>query len=288
MKPLRSPIITLLTDFGIKDPYVASMKGVILNINPDCQVVDITHQIHPQDITEGAIILAHSFSYFPRGTIHLAVVDPEVGGARNPILIVTEKFFFIGPDNGIFSLALREERMKSAYVLTERRFFLPEISSTFHGRDIFAPVAGHLTLGIPPEAFGRRMDSYKTLKLPDPIIKREHLTGEVIHVDAFGNLITNIDRMTLSQFHQGRPFQIRVKKGIISTLSKGYWEGIKGDPIALFGSWGFLEIAVQEGNAQKRLQMKKGDKVFIEKRRDNRGKTQEERDKNKKVTQPSG
>lgn len=270
MKPFRTPIVTLLTDFGTKDPYVASMKGVLLNINPECRVVDITHQIPPQDIREGAFVLANAFSYFPKGTIHLAVVDPEVGGTRNPILIVTDRFFFIGPDNGIFSLALREERMKSAYVLTERRFFLPEISSTFHGRDIFAPVAGHLTLGIPPKAFGKRIGSFKTLKLPDPMVKKERLIGEVIHVDSFGNLITNIDRMTFSQFHQGSPFHIKVNKSIISRLSKGYWEGKKGDPIALFGSGGFLEIAVREGNAQKRLQIKKGDKVFIEPMRDNR------------------
>lgn len=270
MKPFKTPIITLLTDFGFKDSYVASMKGVILNINPECRVVDITHQIHPQDITEGAFVLANAFSYFPEGTIHLAVVDPEVGGARNPILIVTDRFFFIGPDNGIFSLALHEERMKSAYVLTERRFFRPEISSTFHGRDIFAPVAGHLTLGIPPKAFGKRIDSYKTLNLPDPMVKRRRLVGEVIHVDAFGNLITSIDQVTFSKFHQGRPFRIKVKNRIIPRISMGYWEGKKGELIALFGSGGFLEIAVREGNAQKRFQMKRGDKVFIEPMRDNR------------------
>ncbi len=263
MKPLGEPIVTLLTDFGTKDPYVASMKGVILGINPQCRVVDITHQIHPQDIREGAFVLANAFSYFPEGTVHLGVVDPEVGGARNPVLLVTEHFFFIGPDNGLFSLALQKERMKEAYCLTERRFFLPEVSPTFHGRDIFAPVAGHLTLGVSPKAFGKRIASLKTLTLPEPKVRGEDLIGEVIHIDSFGNLITNIDRETFSRFIQRRSFLIKAGRGTVRRVTGGYWEGKKGEPIALFGSSGFLEVAVREGSAEKRLKMKRGDRIIV-------------------------
>jgi hypothetical protein len=263
MKAMRDPIVTLLTDFGTNDHYVASMKGVILKINPHCKVIDITHHIHPQDIMEGAFVLANAFSYFPEGTVHLAVVDPEVGGPRDPILIVTDHFFFVGPDNGLFSLALRKEKIRETYVLTEKRFFLPEISQTFHGRDIFAPVAGHLTLGISPKAFGRRIDSLKTLNFPEPIVRGMNLIGEVIHIDSFGNLITNIGREGFSQFIQGRPFLIKAGKGVIKGLKDGYWEGKKNEPIALFGSGGCLEIAVREGSAEKMLKMKKGDSIRI-------------------------
>lgn len=263
---MKTPLITLLTDFGTRDHYVASMKGVILRINPKCKIVDISHQIHPQDITEGAFVLASAFSYFPEGTIHLAVVDPEVGGARHPVLLVTDHFYFIGPDNGLFSLVLRKERMKEAYILTEKRYFLPEVSSTFHGRDLFAPVAGHLTLGVSPKAFGKRVDSLKTLTFTGPRIGGEDLVGEVIHIDSFGNLITNIDRKTFLKFIQQRSFLIRAGRRTIQSLTRGYWEGKKDEPIALFGSSGLLEVAVREGSAEKMLKMKKGDPIRINKR----------------------
>lgn len=268
MKAVRNPIVTLLTDFGAKDHYVASMKGVILRINPRCKIVDITHHISPQDIMEGAFVLANAFSYFPEETIHLAVVDPGVGGARHPLLIVTDHFLFVGPDNGLFSLALRKERMKEAYVLTEKRFFQPEISQTFHGRDVFAPVVGHLTLGLSPKAFGRRIDSLKPLSFPEPIARGRNLTGEVIHIDSFGNMITNINQEGFFQFIKDRPFLIRVGKKTIRDYKRGYWEGKRNEPIALFGSGGFLEISVNEGNAQKVLKVKRGDRVFVQNARD--------------------
>src|SRR4030043_1230709 len=147
---MRNPIITLLTDFGLKDPYVASMKGVILSINPQCTLVDITHQVSPHDIREGAFILAQTYSTFPKGTIHLSVVDPGVGSARKPILIVTKNYFLMGPDNGLFAFAVKRETLKQVVVLTNQKFFLSEISSTFHGRDIFAPVAASPALGGKP------------------------------------------------------------------------------------------------------------------------------------------
>jgi S-adenosylmethionine hydrolase len=262
-KSMKNPIITLLTDFGTKDQYLASMKGVILTINPRCLLIDITHQLNPHDIEEGAFLLASAYSYFPRGTIHLSVVDPEVGGRRNPILLVTQDYFFVGPDNGLFTLVARMEKVKQVVVLTQKKYFLPKVSSTFHGRDIFAPVAAHLSLGIKPNAFGQGINSLKELKFQKPVAKEGKLLGEVVHIDAFGNLISNIEEGRLLRFIQNRPFAIRAGKKVISGLKKGYWEGKNGELIALSGSGGFLEISVREGNAQKMLKVKKGDPIQI-------------------------
>jgi len=260
---MRNPVITLLTDFGLKDPYVASMKGVILSINPKCTLVDITHQVNPHDIREGAFILAQTYSTFPKGTIHLAVVDPGVGSPRNPVLFVTKNYFLIGPDNGLFSIALKAETVKQAVVLTNQKFFLSEISSTFHGRDIFAPVAAYLSLGVKPESFGPLFKSWHEISFPDPAMKQGNLTGEIVHVDAFGNLVSNIDRKSLLQFSKGRFFVIKIAKRTMRGLKKGYWEGRKDEPMALIGSGGFLEISIREGNAQKILKVKRGDRVIV-------------------------
>jgi S-adenosyl-L-methionine hydrolase (adenosine-forming) len=260
---MRNPIITLLTDFGTKDYYVASMKGVILKINPQCFLVDITHQVNPHDIREGAFILAHTYSYFPKGTIHLSVVDPGVGGLRKPILLVTQNYFFIGPDNGLFSLVAWKEKVKRVVVLAKEKYFLPKVSATFHGRDLFAPAAAHLSLGIKPNAFGFVTNSLEEVGFQKPIIKEKKLSGEIFHIDAFGNLITNIDEKGLFRFINGRSFVIRAGKKAVHGLKKSYWEGKKGEPIALVGSGGFLEISVREGNAQKALKVKRGDPIHI-------------------------
>jgi S-adenosylmethionine hydrolase len=264
---MRNPIITLLTDFGLRDPYVASMKGVILSINPQCTLVDITHQVSPHDIKEGAFTLAQTYSTFPKGTIHLAVIDPGVGSARKPVLFVTKKYFFVGPDNGLFTIALKAETVKQAILLTNQRFFLSEVSSTFHGRDMFAPVAAYLSLGVKAESFGPSIKSWHEISFPDPVMKQGKLIGEIVHVDAFGNLVSNIARKNLLQFSKDDSFAVRVGRKTIQGLAKGYWEGIKSEPIALIGSGGFLEISVREGNAQKLLNIKKGDRVMVRRER---------------------
>jgi hypothetical protein len=258
------PILTLLTDFGLKDPYVASMKGVILGINPRCTLVDITHQVSPHDIREGAFILAQTYSTFPMGTIHLAVVDPGVGSPRKPVLLVTKKYFFVGPDNGLFTLPLRRERVKQAVLLTNQKFFLSQVGSTFHGRDIFAPVAAYLSLGVKPEAFGPPIKSWRKISFPDPAVKQGKLIGEIVHVDAFGNLISNIDRRNLLRFSKGQPFTTKIGKRMMTGLEKGYWEGKKDEPMALIGSAGFLEISIREGSAQQALKMTRGDRVVVQ------------------------
>jgi S-adenosylmethionine hydrolase len=260
---MKNSIVTLLTDFGIKDHYVASIKGVILSINPRCLLIDITHQLNSHDIEEGTFILASAYSYFPKGTIHLCVVDPGVGGSRKPILLVTRNYFFVGPDNGLFTLVLQREKVKQIVAITEKKYFLPKVSRTFHGRDVFAPVAAHLSLGVKPSAFGYEINYLNKLRVQKPIVKEGKLLGEILHIDAFGNLISNIDEEKLFRFIQNKPFSIQAGKGLISGLKKAYWEGKKGELIALFGSGGFLEISAREGNAQKMLKVKKGDPIWI-------------------------
>ena len=260
---MRNSVITLLTDFGTKDHYVASMKGTILNINPRCTLIDITHHITPHDIKEGAFLLGNAYSSFPKGTIHLSVVDPGVGGLRKPILLVTTNYFFVGPDNGLFTFALKREKVKKAVALTNPKYFLSPVSNTFHGRDLFAPVAAYLSLGVKPEAFGPELNSWVELDFAKPRIREGRLIGEILHIDAFGNLISNIDKEQLFHFVKDHSFVIRVGKRTIRGLKKGYWEGKRNEAMALIGSGGFLEISVREGNAQKVLRVKKGDQVTI-------------------------
>jgi len=257
-------IITLLTDFGVKDQYLASMKGVILGINPHATLVDITHQVTPQDIQEGAFLLANTYAFFPKATIHLAVVDPGVGGPRKPILLVTQNHYFVGPDNGLFTFVARREKVIKAVILMNSNYFLPRMSNTFHGRDLFAPVAAHLSLGVKPEAFGNRVDSWVSLEVVEPHAKGDVLTGEVIHIDAFGNLISNIQEEQLTRFTKRRPFSIRAGSRTIPGVKRGYWEGKKGEVIALIGSGGFVEVSVREGHAAKALKTRRGDPIKVQ------------------------
>jgi S-adenosyl-L-methionine hydrolase (adenosine-forming) len=256
-------IITLLTDFGTRDHYVASMKGVILSINPRCTLVDITHQVNPHDIKEAGFLLANSYSCFPKGTIHLCVVDPGVGGARMPILMIAGDHFFVGPDNGLFTLMACREKVKRVIALTNPRFFLPSLSATFHGRDIFAPVAAHLSRGVNPRAFGAKMNDWVKLDVGESARRGGRLRGEVIHVDVFGNLVTNVTEKALSDFTQGHPFFIRVGRRTIRGRRGGYWQGKPSELMGLIGSGGFLEISIREGNAQETLRLKKGDEIQI-------------------------
>ncbi len=264
---MKNPIITMLTDFGTKDYYVSAMKGVILSINPKCLLIDISHEVPKQDVKEGAFILGNAFSYFPKGTIHLAVIDPGVGSERKPILIRTENYFFIGPDNGLFTIAAMKDRVRKVIQLTNKRYFLSNISSTFHGRDIFAPVAGYLSLGIKPDVFGKEIGKWVKLDFSGPNIKGDKLLGEIIHIDSFGNLISNIDQDRFLKFINAHSFSIKVKNRKVSHIKRGYWEGRDKELIALFGSGGYLEIAVKDGSAKSILNAKKGDSIIVERGR---------------------
>ena len=259
---MTHPIITLLTDFGNKDHYVGVMKGVIFAINPKATIVDISHQISPQNIVEGAFLLSNVYTYFPQGTIHIAVVDPGVGSERKPILVKGENSFFVGPDNGIFGLLYDKFKKHSVIELTNPRFFLKSISTTFHGRDIFAPVAAYLSLGFPPLKMGKEIKNFQSLSLPQPIVKGGKIKGMVIYIDSFGNVITNISVHHLKKLRK-KYYKIKIGNKVISGLSKNYQEVKKGELLATIGSSDLLEISVREGSAQKNLKSKTGNRVSV-------------------------
>ncbi len=272
----KRPIVTLLTDFGTKDSYVGIMKGIISGINPDANIIDLCHEIGPQDIFEGAYILHSSYKFFPEGTIHVAVVDPGVGTKRKIICAKIRDYLFLVPDNGILSLVLSDEKPQIIIEVTNKKYFLPEtcpelvsgVSNTFHGRDIFAPVAAYLSKGINPLKLGKKLRKIKEIDLPAPDHSKQGvLKGEVIYIDAFGNLITNINwwhGQTL--FVRGTTkWDIIIKAGKrrVRGISHSYADVPVGEPLAIFGSSGYLEISVNRGSARDVLGLKKGDSIIV-------------------------
>lgn len=251
-------IITLTTDFGIDSPYVAQMKGVILTIAPSATIIDITHAIPPQDIFAGAIALADSARWFPPNTVHVAVVDPGVGTARRMIAVRAANHWFLAPDNGLLGPVLGDEPAMTAYSLENRGLWLAEVSSTFHGRDIFAPVAARLSLGIAADELGPRIGAMADINLPAPKISADEIVGEVIAVDSFGNLITNI---TESEYRNwlphGKP-QIACGTIVVGRIVRTYGEANPGECVALFGSTGRLEVSVAGGSAAQQLKLARG------------------------------
>ncbi|MDD5093948.1 MAG: SAM-dependent chlorinase/fluorinase [Dehalococcoidia bacterium] len=249
-------IITLISDFGTRDAYVGAMKGVILGINPAARVIDITHEIEPQNISQAAYILNSVHHYFPEGTVHLVVVDPSVGSDRRAIILRTDKALFVAPDNGVLSYVSGD--MIEAAVITNSHFWLKPVSATFHGRDIFAPVAAHLSLGNPLYDFGAGTSSLVVLPSLQPKIEGDGtIIGKVVHIDHFGNLITNMKQSDLPE----AVLQIEVKGHVIQGLSSSYAKG--SELLALIESNGFLEIALQNGNAAALLAARVGDQVRV-------------------------
>lgn len=252
-------LIAIVTDFGLKDGFVGTMKGVIYGINPQSVIVDISHDISPQNIREGLFVLESSYRYFPEETIFLVVVDPGVGSHRKALLLKAEKYFFIGPDNGIFSFLYKKEKPEIIEI-TNRDYCLPEISQTFHGRDIFAPVAGHISKGIDYSLMGRKIDNIILLPgLVPEILPDKKIMGQIIYIDKFGNLITNITE----NFLNNRDITIKLKNTIITGLSTSYGEVSPGKPLAIIGSSGYLEIAVNHGNAGDLFCCHGGEKIFL-------------------------
>jgi len=246
------PILTLTTDFGLSDPFVGVMKGVILRIAPDATIVDICHDVPPQNLVAGALILESAFPYFPPGTIHVVVVDPGVGSERAPVAIQTEEHYFVGPDNGLIVSAVSPHaRIRGRVRLTNSAYHRHPVSATFHGRDIFAPVAAHLAAGIPFEELGEPIQQLVSLHLPRPVPRDDELELHVLHVDRFGNLITDLRADDLARFSQGRPVVFRIGEVKIAGTHRAYADVEKGRPVAYFGSAGRLEIAVREGNASE-------------------------------------
>jgi S-adenosylmethionine hydrolase len=274
-----SPIVTLTTDFGYDDAYVAAVKGAILNINPGASIVDVSHSIRPQDILQAAFILNAAYRYFPKQTVHVAIVDPGVGSERRGVILKTASAIFVAPDNGILSYVIDDlfseknvplieqthgltevvfKKGLEAAAITDPRFWRQPVSPTFHGRDIFAPVAAGLSLGISPYEFGEKISSLHVLPVPRPSLDADgNVAGQVLHVDRFGNLITNIGSGTLP----GKNVVIEIGGRCIQGISDYYSqsEGI----MAVVGSSGYLEISLRDGSACDFLDMAVGDEIRV-------------------------
>jgi S-adenosylmethionine hydrolase len=249
-------LITLLTDFGTADYFVGAMKGVILSLNRDARIVDITHEIPPQDIEAGAFNLMAVYESFPAGTVHVAVVDPGVGSNRRPILVSAAQQFFVGPDNGLFSYIYERERDGKVFHLTNERYFRPHVSPTFHGRDVFAPVAGALSLGVSPEQLGDEITDYVRLPHLVPESSAENvIAAAIIHIDRFGNCITNLTPNHLSEAMIAAGMGLTVNGRKITKFRRFFAEDTDapGELFAIWGSAGFLEIAAYRASAAQLL-----------------------------------
>ena len=249
-------IITLTTDFGVADPFVGIMKGVILGIAPDVRMVDLCHEIAPQDVVGGALALEAAAPHFPPGTVHLAVIDPGVGSERAAIAIESERAFYVGPDNGLFELALRGDPLVRAVRLTNPTYHRPPVSPTFHGRDIFAPAAAHLAADVLLESMGEPIDGLVSLNLPHPKRIGDSLEIHVLHVDRFGNLVTDIDGTGLANWLGPRKqtsLRLAIGSSTIRGLSKTYSDALPTALLAYFGSSGHLEIGIRNGSAARVL-----------------------------------
>lgn len=259
----KNDVIALLTDFGTRDYFVAAMKGVIYKINPKAVVVDITHEVPPQDIATGAFVLRAVYKWFPPGTVFVAVVDPGVGTERAPLLLKTKNFYFVGPDNGLLSPAAEEDGVEEAYYITYR---LPEVSYTFHGRDIFAPAAALLSLGVPPEALGRRVETWRRIEIPKAAVSDNVLYTEVVYVDRFGNVYTSAREEVFKIAERGSDLCIETPSGELKIkFVETYGRASSGETVALINSEGYLEIAVVGGDAAGRHGLRPGHKLKIRK-----------------------
>jgi S-adenosyl-L-methionine hydrolase (adenosine-forming) len=255
-------IITLTTDFGTRDWFVGTMKGIMLGINSRAAIVDLTHEIPPGDIRAGAFALMAGCRYFPKGTVHMAVVDPGVGSQRQAIAVQTVDYFFVGPDNGVLSWALPREKIKAIRQLDNPKYFLKTISRTFHGRDIFAPVAAHLSRGLSLERLGRELKDFVRLPWLKPTRQRGEICGEILYIDHFGNAITNIEAVLVS----GRrkvTCEVIGRRKVRCPLAAFYGAVPANSPVAVIGSSGFLEIAVNGSSAAQRFGLKIGNALIV-------------------------
>jgi S-adenosylmethionine hydrolase len=264
---MARPVIAFLTDFGTKDHYAGAVKGVVLSICPEAACVDITHEIPPHDVMAGALELAAAYKYFPRGTVFLVVVDPGVGSTRRPIAADAGGYCFVAPDNGVLTLVFRETPPRRVVELTDRRYTRPTVSRTFEGRDRFGPAAAWLAKGIELSAFGRTLNDWQTLNVPEPIVTDARMIGEVVRVDRFGNLITNVDRRTFDRFANAEPIEIIAGTASVGKMGLTYADADAGAICALFGSSEHLEIAVNGGSAAERLALARGARITISKLR---------------------
>ncbi len=260
------PLIALITDFGEEDFFVGSIKGVIAKINPSCRVEDITHCVPSYDILAGSFILCAAYRYFPSRTIFLVIVDPEVGSLRRILLAETDEYIFIAPDNGVLSPVLEEQKAGKIIEVTNAKYFLPVPKTTFDGRDKMAPVAAWVSKGEALTSFGREVSDYERVQVKKPCLEKGAIAGQVLYVDKFGNLITNIpagETFRLMEMSDDKGLSCRVKGKKIGRFEKSYAFVEKGELLFLPGSLDLIEIAVREGSAQKKLNAVPGDGVRI-------------------------
>jgi len=262
---VSSPIITLTTDYGTSDHLVGVIKGVILKIHPDVQIVDVNHSVVPYDVLDGALSIGSAYRYFPPRTVHMVVVDPGVGTPRRPILVIANNQYFIAPDNGVLSLVYERESPIVVHHITSEHYFLRPVSATFHGRDIFAPVAAWLTKNWQADAFGEVIGDHTRFALPKPKTQDDALRGAILRVDHFGNLMTNfiIENLPESMRRPG-PVSMTVAGKTVKQFVETFAQGPAGEPVALLGSSGFIEIAVNKGNAARTLNVARGAEVVLQ------------------------
>jgi S-adenosyl-L-methionine hydrolase (adenosine-forming) len=263
---LPNPIITLTTDYGTSDHLVGVLKGVILKINPDVTIVDITHEVTPFDLLDGALAVASAYPYFPPRTIHVVVVDPGVGTERRPLLVSGQNQYFIAPDNGVLSGVFEKEQNFVVRHLTSEHYFVQPISNTFHGRDVFAPVAGWLSKHWQPASMGEEITDFKRFALPKPKEANGSLKGVVLKVDSFGNLMTNFRAEDLpAEAPEKGEVQLQVGTHPVTRLVPTFASGNAGEAVAFVGSSGYVEIAVNKGSASKSLGVGRGAPVVLAK-----------------------
>lgn len=260
------PIITLLTDFGEEDPYIGAVKGVILSISY-ARVIDLSHNIQKYNIQEGAFYLFSVAKYYPKNTIHLAIIDPEVGSKRRPIIIQTKNYFFVGPDNGVLSLAAEKDEVQKVIEIKNSAYFLKPVSKTFHGRDIFAPVAAYLANNKKPEEFGPLIQDWIQIKIPKVRVNKNEINAEIIHIDRFGNIITNISQEIFQTINKDEKKFIQIQVNEFRSkvgLCGSYNEVERGEFLGIFGSSNFLEIARNQDSAADALNVQVHDKILVE------------------------
>lgn len=264
--PSAISVITLLTDFGDRDYFVASMKGVILGINPQARIVDLSHKVTPHQIDEAAYLLRASYKYFPDGTVHVAVIDPGVGTLRRPLLVTTSRHFFVAPDNGLLSYIYQEETGIEVRQIENKQYRLDSEGTTFDGRDLFAPAAAWLTKGQQPGSYGKLIRDYVTLPLTEPERQGDVLAGKIVYVDRFGNLISNLTPFHVKEI-RGRTrrsdVSIRIGGVTIDGLVRSYSQGDAAVPHALINSNGQVEVFIKEGSAADVLKVGKGERIEI-------------------------
>ncbi len=262
---MARPIVTLTTDYGTNDHLVGVMKGVILSINPEVNIVDITHSVLPHDLLDGALAIGQAYKYFPPKTVHVVVVDPGVGTARRPILVASDTHYFVAPDNGVLSSVYDQTEALYVWNIISEHYFRQPVSNTFHGRDIFAPVAAWLTKSWQSGAFGEPIEDFVRFALPRPKTNGNVVKGVVLKVDQFGNLITNLRAEDVPAFTaEGGKFTIKVGNATMNKLVPTFASGSNGEPIGLIGSSGYLEISVNKANASKSLALGRGAEVTVE------------------------